>query len=146
MYEVNMDRIKSQSECLLTCSQVIREVENPTKIVEKFAVMRALHIGVECMIDVGNTIIDGFIMRDPGGYLDIVDILEDEHVIPTELANKLKDFVKFREQLVRNYDQIANGALDDYIQQIEVFRQFKTSVDTFLVNERVQGNISSEIN
>jgi uncharacterized protein YutE (UPF0331/DUF86 family) len=146
MYEVNMDRIKSQSECLLTCLQVIREVENPTKLVEQFAVMRALHIGVECMIDVGNTIIDGFIMRDPGGYLDIVDILEDEHVIPSELANKLKDFVKFREQLVRNYDQIAISSLDDYIQQIEVFRQFKTSVDTFLVNERVQGNISSEIN
>ncbi|GAA3319942.1 hypothetical protein GCM10020331_028930 [Ectobacillus funiculus] len=29
-------------------------------------------------LDVGNAIIDGFIMRDPGSYEDIIDILVDE--------------------------------------------------------------------
>ena len=36
---------------------------------------------IESIIDVGNTMIDGFIMRDPGGYEDIIDIMEDEKVI-----------------------------------------------------------------
>ena len=30
--------------------------------------------------------IDGFIMRDPGSYEDIIDIMEDERVITTEMA------------------------------------------------------------
>ena len=33
------------------------------------------------MMDVGNLMIDGFIMRDPGSYEDIIDILIDEKVI-----------------------------------------------------------------
>ena len=30
--------------------------------------------------------IDGFIMRDPGGYEDIIDIMEDEKVITKEMS------------------------------------------------------------
>ena len=33
---------------------------------------------MESMMDVGNLMIDGFIMRDPGSYEDIIDILVDE--------------------------------------------------------------------
>src|SRR3954451_19698817 len=109
MYEINLERIHSQANYLTTCLHVLHEVGLPSTNIEQIAVMRSLHIGVECIIDIGNTIIDGFIMRDPGGYLDIIDILEDEQVISLDLAIKLKEFVTFREQLVRNYDQITDG-------------------------------------
>lgn len=141
MYEINKERINSQARYLLTCLQVISEVGISTKLINQFAVMRALHIGVECMIDIGNCLIDGFIMRDPGGYLDIVDILEDEQVITTESAGKLKELVKFREQLVRNYDQVNETDLIYFIQTAEIFHDFKHSVELFLANEQAKGNI-----
>ena len=40
--------------------------------------------------------IDGFIMRDPGSYDDIIDILEDEKVIQSEQAIPLKAFISLR--------------------------------------------------
>lgn len=141
MYEVNLKRIHSQADYLITCLQVLREVGLPSTNIEQFAIMRSLHIGVECIIDIGNTIIDGFIMRDPGGYSDIIDILEDEQVIPTILANKLKDFVKLREQLVRYYDQVEALELEEYINEKKAFKDFLDCVESFINREKARGNV-----
>ena len=59
-------------------------------LIESLALARLAHVIVESMIDVGNTMIDGFIMRDPGGYEDIIDIMEDEKVITAEMSDPLK--------------------------------------------------------
>jgi uncharacterized protein YutE (UPF0331/DUF86 family) len=141
MYEVNLKRIQSQADCLTECLQVLQDVGLPSTKMESFAVMRSFHIGVECIIDIGNTIIDGFIMRDPGGYSDIIDILEDEQVISTSLANKLKDFVKLREQLVRYYDQIAGLNWEEYIQNKIAFQDFLDSVEVFMNREKANGTV-----
>ncbi len=53
---------------------------NESKI-HALALERIAHTLVESIIDVGNSMIDGFIMRDPGSYDDIIDIMEDEKVI-----------------------------------------------------------------
>lgn len=97
IYDVDTDRIESQLLYLEQCVGVIQSsreaLEQKEDPVLLFAAARALHIGVECVIDVGSTLIDGFIMRDPGGYLDIVDILEDERVVPTEAVSDRKSVV-----------------------------------------------------
>jgi uncharacterized protein YutE (UPF0331/DUF86 family) len=141
LYEINLARIQSQGEYLSTCLQVIQEIGNPTNRIEKFALMRSFHIGVECVIDIGNTIIDGFIMRDPGGYSDIIDILEDEQVVPVYLAKSLKQFVKLREQLVRRYDEFDESQLQTYVQEAVLFQTFLDHVDSFLQKEKENGNL-----
>jgi uncharacterized protein YutE (UPF0331/DUF86 family) len=141
VYEINLTRIHSQANYLSTCLQVLQDVDIPSTNIEYFAVMRSFHIGVECIIDIGNTIIDGFIMRDPGGYSDIIDILEDEQVIPFILANKLKDFVKLREQLVRYYDQVEKSKLEVYIDETAAFQQFLDCVEAFINKEKANGNV-----
>ena len=141
LYEINLTRIESQSKYLKTCLKVVKDVNLLQNDVENFAIMRAFHIGVECVIDIGNTLIDGFIMRDPGGYSDIIDILEDEQVISTILANDLKEFVKLREQLVRNYDEIQEEQLQVYIKKADVFHAFIEHVTLFLEKEKANGNV-----
>lgn len=49
--------------------------------IEKKALERIVHLLIENVLDVGNAMIDGFIMRDPGSYDDIIDILVDEKVV-----------------------------------------------------------------
>ncbi len=49
--------------------------------ISKLAFQRIGHNTIESLMDVGNLIIDGFIMRDPGSYEDIIDIIIDEKVI-----------------------------------------------------------------
>jgi uncharacterized protein YutE (UPF0331/DUF86 family) len=86
-------------------------------------------------------LIDGFIMRDPGGYLDIVDILEDEQVIDKQLSGKVKEKVTFREKLIRYYDVIETEELRRFSIDIEPYRQFIHAVKSFLEKERAAGTI-----
>lgn len=40
---------------------------------------------IELLVDIGNMIIDVFILRDLGNYKDVIDILELENVIIKEI-------------------------------------------------------------
>jgi uncharacterized protein YutE (UPF0331/DUF86 family) len=53
--------------------------------------------------------IDGFIMRDPGSYDDIMDILVDEKVVTEEEGAQLKQLIAYRKTLVQQY-QLADSA------------------------------------
>lgn len=53
-------------------------------------VERLIHTSIDSVLDVGNAVIDGFIMRDPGSYEDIIDILHDEKVISEVIAIQFK--------------------------------------------------------
>ncbi|WP_050182937.1 DUF86 domain-containing protein [Domibacillus robiginosus] len=80
-------------------------------VIERAALERIAQTVIESIIDVGNAMIDGFIMRDPGSYEDIVDILEDEKVILPEQASPLKDVIALRKKLVREYISISHDEL-----------------------------------
>lgn len=136
IYEVNVERIKRQLQVLQTCAELIEEMDLADKsLVQRFALERAYHLAIESMIDVGTVMIDGFIMRDPGGYLDIVDIMEDEQVIPQELAHRLKKQVNLRERLVRYYDEMDETELHPYIQETDLYRKFIEHVKTYIFKE-----------
>ncbi len=103
---------------------------------DKLALERVVHILIESILDVGNTLIDGFIMRDPGSYEDIIDILLDEKVVKAEDEVPLKAVVAFRKILIQNYldidhDQILQS-LKENIVKIE---QFPNQVRSYLENE-----------
>ncbi|WNB92952.1 DUF86 domain-containing protein [Bacillus sp. NEB1478] len=71
--------------------------------IQKLAIERIGHLLIESMMDIGNMIIDGFIMRDPGSFEDILDILIDEKVLPDEEGTSLKNVVNLRKALVQEY-------------------------------------------
>ena len=140
VYDVDTDRIERQLRVLRDCVAVLEETkrrrgEQEGDPVLFFAASRALHLASECIIDVGTAMIDGFIMRDPGGYLDIVDILEDERVIPKEGADRIRDLVRFRDRLVRRYDELSPGELEKYWEQAEVLLSFEGWVRDYLRQE-----------
>ena len=80
--------------------------------ISKLALERVGHNMIESIIDVGNSMIDGFIMRDPGGYDDIIDILTDEKVIPQEMDAPLKEVIEFRKELVRQFYAVDHKKLE----------------------------------
>src|SRR5699024_3840645 len=70
---------------------------------DKLALERVVHMVGESILDVGNMMIDGFIMRDPGGYEDIIDILIDEEVLPESDKQAYYDIIRLRKPLVKDY-------------------------------------------
>ena len=79
-------------------------IESMTKEVDTdnpLALERACLMLIEATVDVGNMIIDAFILRDPGSYQDVIDIMAQEKVINDEDAEKFKNTLKWRLELTR---------------------------------------------
>ena len=104
--------------------------------IHSLALERIAHTIVESIIDVGNSMIDGFIMRDPGSYDDIIDIMEDEKVITTDMADPLKKIMGLRKMIVREFVEVDNAAIESVlIDTKEVIREFPVKVRYYLENE-----------
>ncbi|KUP05295.1 hypothetical protein Q75_12730 [Bacillus coahuilensis p1.1.43] len=111
----------------------LRELETPIEIA---AAERFAHMIIESMLDIGNSMIDGFIMRDPGSYEDIVDILEDERVIPSEDAIILKGLILYRKKLIQDYTDVdTKMVVESFQSSQEVLESFSTHTRTYLTNE-----------
>lgn len=104
--------------------------------ISKLALQRIGHNAIEAMMDVGNLIIDGFIMRDPGSYEDIIDILVDEKVITKEMELSLKNIVSLRKMLVREFTDVNDEQLLKVLtDSLPVAKQFSSHVTNYLENE-----------
>ncbi|MBB4826978.1 uncharacterized protein YutE (UPF0331/DUF86 family) [Sporosarcina luteola] len=104
--------------------------------VHSLALERLSHGIVESIIDVGNSMIDGFIMRDPGSYEDIIDILEDEKVVTPQMADPLKRVVELRKMIVRDFAKVDIGTLDAVLNGcLSELAAFPQKVRDYLENE-----------
>lgn len=103
---------------------------------EKASLERCTHLMIEMILDIGNDMIDGFIMRDPGSYEDIIDILTDELVITPEMSIGLKEIISCRKQLVQEYLLIDHPSIQTIFQQhMDSLKKFTPSVKKYLEHE-----------
>jgi len=135
MYFVDRSKIE---KILLYMEEILQEMEKHsyTSKIEKLGLERMVHVLIESTLDVGNMMIDGFIMRDPGSYEDIIDILLDEKVIPQEQENDYKSFIQLRKMIVTDYTEINYDVLQKTLSEVkETIQQFSTYIRTYLNNE-----------
>lgn len=104
--------------------------------ISKLALQRIGHNVMEAMMDVGNLIIDGFIMRDPGSYEDIIDIFVDEKVITPEMDAPIKAVVGLRKMIVREFISVDNEEIFNVLtENLPIMKQFSGKVQDYLTNE-----------
>lgn len=104
--------------------------------IHKLALERIAHMTIETIIDVGNQLIDGFIMRDPGSYDDVIDILVDERVIPKNEEISFKAIIALRKMLLQNYTEITHMEVFGIIKREEmVISSFPTKVREYIKSE-----------
>lgn len=105
-------------------------------LVHSLALARLTHVVIESIIDVGNTMIDGFIMRDPGGYDDIIDIMDDEKVIDPEMAEPLKQVIGLRRMIVMEFIDVDTNTIVEVLDKsMETLLSFPTNVRHYLEHE-----------
>lgn len=136
MYFVDREKIEVVLVFLEKQLVIFEQVKSFESAIEKAALERLAHTAVEAILDVGNSIIDGFIMRDPGSYEDIIDIMTDEKVVTDEAGIGLKKIISYRKKLVQHYYDINHGDLQtDLSEQLPILKQFAPTVRTYLQNE-----------
>jgi uncharacterized protein YutE (UPF0331/DUF86 family) len=136
MYFVDREKIE---EILLYLEKLVdlfsKQTEWSTPI-QKAALERIFQMMLEAVLDAGNSMIDGFIMRDPGSYEDIIDILMDEKVVSAETGNSLKKLISYRKMLVQMYTKINHSELQtEFAANIESLTLFAKNVREYLENE-----------
>ena len=136
MYFVDRQRLEKTLRQMEAHMALFKSQKQWESAVEKLALERLVHVVIEAFLDVGNQMIDGFIMRDPGSYNDIVDILIDENVVPKESETGLKAVIALRKALVHDYANIDHGALiDTFARHFAVWSAFPGQVRRYLENE-----------
>ncbi|MED3549552.1 type VII toxin-antitoxin system HepT family RNase toxin [Cytobacillus praedii] len=136
MYFVDREKIETTLVFLEQQFFLFEQIKNWDSPIEKAAMERVSHLMIEAILDVGNSMIDGFIMRDPGSYEDIVDILDDEKVIHKELSSSCKEIIKYRKMLVQDYTEINHSEVAEvFAKHLPVIKQFPASVRAYLLNE-----------
>ncbi|WP_028783586.1 DUF86 domain-containing protein [Thalassobacillus devorans] len=135
MYFVDRKKIEST---LLFMEGLTNEYQNHAfeSFLERLSLERITHMTIESIIDVGNMMIDGFIMRDPGSYEDIIDILTDEKVIPEAHQEQFKSFIRLRKMLIQDYLDIDHGSIHAIWKESgEVIDNFPAAIRRYLDEE-----------
>ncbi|RWR06973.1 DUF86 domain-containing protein [Siminovitchia fortis] len=136
MYFVDREKIEKTLMYMERQIQLFEEKKEWESIVEKTALERIAQTVIESILDTGNAMIDGFIMRDPGSYDDIIDILTDEKVITDDMSESLKTVINFRKMLVQQYIEVDHGQVQSMLkEEINALKQFAPKVRDYLTNE-----------
>ena len=106
----------------------------------KAFVERYIHLAIEKMIDIGNHLISFNKWREPQGYRDIFQVLNENGIIPENRLKEFQNMASFRNILVHEYEKIEDEL---------VFVAFKKRLGDFeefieLVKGWVEKNSSKE--
>jgi uncharacterized protein YutE (UPF0331/DUF86 family) len=136
MYFVDREKIEEKVIYIEEQIRIFEELKQYESTIEKLAAERIVHMVIEALLDVGNSMIDGFIMRDPGSYEDILEILEDEKVITTEMCVSFKKIIPLRKVLLQFYtDMNHQEILLRFKKELPALKQFAPSVRDYIENE-----------
>lgn len=136
MYFVDREKIEAILAYLEKQIELFLKQEEWFTPIEKAALERLVQMMIESVLDAGNAMIDGFIMRDPGSYDDIIDILTDEKVIKAETGKILKALIAYRKGLVQSYTDVNHEELQQvFSKDIQAIAIFPKNVREYLVNE-----------
>ena len=130
-----MELLKEQADLLKLCQTQAEQMKNVSSIVDA-ARARALHIGSECITDIGNIIIDACAMRDPSSYTDILTVLADEGVVDRQLEQELLKIMQLRKNLVHEYVQLPLNEVRDLASvAVEAFYRCEEQMKYFSEHE-----------
>jgi len=136
MYFINRQSIIDRIEVINSMLNYYDSNSKPSNQTEVLAFERMAQLFIDSILDIGNAMIDGFIMRDPGSYDDIVDILMDEKVITKELGEAIKKLIPIRKHLLQDYTtSITETIMSTFSENISAYKEFPIAVDTYLNKE-----------
>lgn len=136
MYFVDRQKIEETLVYLEKLIELFSKQQEWKTLIQLAALERIVQMMLEAVIDVGNSMIDGFIMRDPGSYEDIIDILMDEKVVSEETGTILKKLISYRKVLVQMYTKVNHNELQtEFAANLQSFSTFADNVREYLVNE-----------
>ncbi|AMG64959.1 MULTISPECIES: DUF86 domain-containing protein [Staphylococcus] len=133
MYFVDKEKLTQKLNYLRQLTQDYQDhKDNP------YAFERIAQMLIEASVDIGNMIIDAFILRDPGNYKDVIDILALESVITSETQAAINQTIEVRKQFAHDYITLQHDTLEPLFDDaLPYYDNFIYEVSLFLEQESV---------
>ncbi len=101
------------------------------------AVERYLQLALECILDIGEMIISREGFRKPETYREVIEIVGEKGILPTEFAEKFAPSMGFRNILVHRYAEVDLDDLYQHLQDdLEDFNIFAKCVAKYLEEKK----------
>lgn len=101
---------------------------------------RLLEVMIQAMIDIGNHVIAGLLLKKPEDYRQIFDTLVQNRIIPEELLPKMRALVGLRNLLVHEYFEVDHSRLYDEAKAgLADFEEFCKAIVYFLQSRSTSG-------
>ncbi len=88
------------------------------------ATLHNLQVAIEGCLDIGNYIIGLIGAKSPDTYVQIVEILGEEKVLPRDFLETAKNMAKFRNIIVHEYLYLDLNKVYSFLSKINDIRQF----------------------
>lgn len=98
---------------------------------------RYLQLAIECLLDIGNHIIASLELKKPEKLQDIILILGENSILPTQFAKKVAKMAGFRNILVHGYSDIDEALVyESLTQDLTDFEDFIKYILKFIENSQ----------
>ncbi len=140
MYFVDHKKLARTLDYFKTLLDSYEKAQFETKI-EKLALERICHMMIESFLDISNMMIDGFVMRDPGSFQDIVEIMADEKVIPEDEKQAYMELISLRNVLIKEYTELDHALIKEKIDKhLDIYKRYHSRIHMYLKEESVVAN------
>lgn len=99
----------------------------------RLSLERAIHLAAEASLDAAEMLISRRGWRKPENYKDVVRVLAEHGVLPTDFAREFEGVASLRNLLVHDYTRIDHLRLQAYLGRLSEFRQFARHMSMNLV-------------
>jgi len=117
--EALTQRIQKLQEYVKILKEIQKESRN--QFLEDYHVYglaeRYLQLAIECLLDIGNILIVEYGFKKPSIKQEIIEILEDEEVLPSDFTHRLAGIAGFRNLLIHDYVRIDRQRVYEYLQK-----------------------------
>jgi len=99
----------------------------------RLAAERAIWRALESTTDICSELIDALVMRDAGGYADMLKVLNEESVIDTDCYLRLSRLVPLRSRLLRQHQRVTSTEIREAVEEHTLdFDSFMRQIRGFL--------------
>jgi len=103
----------------------------------QLAAERALFSAIESTTDIASLVIDALIMRDPGGYADILKVLVEESVLTETWFEGFMPVLDFRVRLLRTHASLSAAEVVNIARiAAPLFRVYMKALANYLALEQ----------
>ena len=118
----------------------ILQKEEKSKVMEDWRVQgqveRYLQVAIECLLNIGEMIINECKFRKPETYKDIIRVLIENKVLPKSLQPALEDMAGFRNILVHDYSYLDYNKIYQHLQKDpQIIKEFIKAIKQFVAKK-----------